>query len=69
MKTFKLKVEGMSCGHCVRAVTEALQTTPGVQIDQVQIGSATGRYDEASSSGAKVAETVTAAGYPATLEK
>ena len=68
MKTFKLKVEGMSCGHCVRAVTEALKTAPGVEVDQVQIGTATGRYDESSTSGAQAAEAVTAAGYPATVE-
>lgn len=68
MKTFKLKVEGMSCGHCVRAVTEALQGAPGVEVDEVQIGTASGRYDESSSSGAKAADAVTAAGYPATVE-
>lgn len=31
-----LKVEGMSCGHCVRAVTEAVQEVApgtGVQVD------------------------------------
>ena len=26
----KLKIEGMTCGHCVKAVTEALAEVPGV---------------------------------------
>jgi copper chaperone len=26
----KLKIEGMTCNHCVRAVTEALGQVPGV---------------------------------------
>ncbi len=27
----KLKVTGMTCGHCVTAVTEALSDVPGVE--------------------------------------
>ena len=27
----KLTIEGMSCGHCVKRVQEALQTVEGVQ--------------------------------------
>ncbi len=26
----KLKIEGMTCGHCVKSVTEALAKVPGV---------------------------------------
>jgi len=29
-QTIELKVNGMSCGHCVRAVQEALEGVPGV---------------------------------------
>ena len=28
----KLKIEGMTCGHCVLAVQQALAAVPGVQI-------------------------------------
>jgi hypothetical protein len=31
MKTIDLQVEGMSCGSCVKHVTQALQPLPGVQ--------------------------------------
>ena len=27
----KLKIDGMSCDHCVRAVSEALRGVPGVE--------------------------------------
>ncbi len=27
----KLKVDGMTCGHCVKAVTKALGAAPGVE--------------------------------------
>jgi len=30
MKTAKLNVEGMSCEHCVKAVTNAVNTLPSV---------------------------------------
>ncbi len=26
-----LKIDGMTCGHCVAAVTKALEATPGVE--------------------------------------
>jgi len=32
-----LKVEGMSCGHCVKAVTGALEELPGVTSAQVSL--------------------------------
>ncbi len=33
-------IEGMSCGHCVRAVTNAIKAVPGVQDVKVEIGKA-----------------------------
>ena len=35
-----LTIEGMSCGHCVKAVTMALQDLPGVDVRAVRIGQA-----------------------------
>jgi copper chaperone len=35
-----LKIDGMTCGHCVAAVRRALESVPGVQVADVQIGSA-----------------------------
>lgn len=39
-KTHELKVEGMSCNHCVKTVDAALRHVPGVVGVQVAIGSA-----------------------------
>ena len=38
--TLNLAIEGMHCGACVRRVTHALQTVPGIQIHSVEVGSA-----------------------------
>ena len=38
---YELNVEGMSCGHCVMAVKEALGRVADVQVEHVEIGSAT----------------------------
>lgn len=35
--TTQLKVEGMSCGHCVIAVRKALESLPGVQEANVNL--------------------------------
>lgn len=37
MDTITLRVEGMSCGHCVRAVTGALEAVPGVRGARVDL--------------------------------
>ena len=31
MSDINLKITGMTCGHCVRAVTKALEGVPGVE--------------------------------------
>ena len=35
-----LEILGMSCGHCVKAVTMALQDLPGVDVKDVRVGQA-----------------------------
>ncbi len=48
MKETIIKVEGMSCQHCVKAVTGALQALPGVAEAKVDLeaGTAAVTYDE-----------------------
>ncbi|MDF1504119.1 heavy-metal-associated domain-containing protein [Roseisolibacter sp. H3M3-2] len=41
MSTIKLEVEGMSCGHCVKSVRDALAEVPDVAVERVDLGSAT----------------------------
>ena len=40
MAAYDLKIEGMTCGHCVRAVEEALRDVRGVRSVTVEIGRA-----------------------------
>lgn len=39
--TIELRIEGMSCGHCVAAVKKALESVPGVTRAEVEVGRAT----------------------------
>ena len=40
MAEFTLRIDGMHCGSCVRRVTQALNTTNGVEVEEVRIGAA-----------------------------
>ena len=40
MTTHEIRIEGMSCGHCVKTVDRALRATPGVLKVDVEIGRA-----------------------------
>ena len=44
-----LKVSGMSCGHCVRAITRALQAGDPAAEVQVNLGAGEVRVDSAQS--------------------
>ncbi|HUF25756.1 MAG TPA: cation transporter [Gemmatimonadaceae bacterium] len=57
MDRMTLKIDGMTCGHCVSAVTKALGALDGVEIEQVAIGTATVAYDPR----ATAVETITGA--------
>ncbi len=62
-KTESIQIQGMSCGHCVGAVREALQEVEGVEVEAVEIGSARVRYDAERVSREQIAEAVEEAGY------
>jgi len=40
MAEFRLKIDGMHCGSCVRRVSQALAATPGVVVNEVSVGAA-----------------------------
>ena len=65
MNTLKLTIDGMSCGHCLNRVQQALGKLPNIQVTSVQIGQATLQYDPALSDPDAIAESVTKAGYKA----
>jgi copper chaperone len=67
VKTATLKVDGMSCDHCVKAVTEALQSVSGVRTAEVDLGAgrAVVEYDEGATSPARLVGAVMEEGYSA----
>jgi copper chaperone len=67
MATATLKVTGMTCQHCVRAVREALEGRDGVRSAEVdlQAGRAVVEYDAGQVSPADLAGVVSEEGYAA----
>jgi copper chaperone CopZ len=67
--TTTLKIEGMSCGHCVRSVRNALTAVAGVEAADVVLepGSAIVTHSEDAAHAAMIA-AVEAEGFRATLE-
>ena len=63
MDRVTMKIEGMSCGHCVSAVQNALKGVEGVQVEQVRVGTATVSYDPATVSERRIAEAIEDEGY------
>ena len=67
MTTETYRVTGMTCGHCVGAVTEELTALPGVShvsVDLVAGGTSTVTIESSSQlDSAAVAEAVDEAGY------
>lgn len=63
MTTQTLEIGGMTCGHCLRAVKDALSEMPGVTLDEVRIGKATVTFDETQVTSEAIADAVRDAGY------
>jgi copper chaperone len=59
-----IKIKGMSCQHCVKAVTKALQEIDGVQDVYVDLGAGEARFNETEPvDKEQVKEKVKKAGY------
>jgi copper chaperone len=63
MSELVMRIDGMSCGHCVARVTKALQATPGVTVKDVQVGSAKLDYDGTQASLDAIVQAIDRAGY------
>ena len=63
--TIDLAIDGMSCGHCVAAVRDALRELPGVTVQQVGIGSAAVTVDPSVTPPSALVEALRDAGYDA----
>ena len=67
MNTIQLQVTGMSCGHCVAAVTKALKAVPGTQDAQIDLASGRATVQGSATPEALV-KAVADEGYGATLK-
>jgi copper chaperone len=63
MDRLTMKIDGMSCGHCVGSVTNALEALDGVDVEHVSIGEATVAYDPGATSPATITQAVEDEGY------
>lgn len=68
MSQFTLHIDGMHCGSCVRRVTQALNATEGVQVEEVRIGAARVKSDDRPAVDAAIA-ALSKAGYSAHLDQ
>ena len=65
MDKTKLKIDGMSCQHCVKTVTEALTELPGVRRAKVNLrkGEAVVHFDASRVTPANFTEAITTVGF------
>ncbi len=63
----KLSVPDMSCGHCVKAITEAVKAVDATASVTPDLGSKTVSVETLAESG-KILKSLDDAGYPATIQ-
>lgn len=66
--TTHLKIEGMTCGHCVATVKKALEAVPGVQSAQVSLSERSAEV-VGTVPLTSLVEAVDAEGYAASIRK
>jgi copper chaperone len=69
MKTTRLKVGGMTCGHCASAVEKALRNQDGVRNATVHLdaGAAEVEYEESSVGPEQLISAIEEEGYEAAI--
>lgn len=68
MAEFTLTIDGMHCGACVRRVSQALASTPGIAVDEVRVGAARLHSNEEPAPIDTAIAAIAKAGYTAHLE-
>jgi len=63
VKIVELKIEGMTCGHCVMSVKKELGKVAGLTVQNVELGRALVQYDEATVTPDQLARIIEEAGY------
>lgn len=68
MSEFTLRIENMHCGSCVKRVSQALASTEGLAVEEVQLGAARVRSRLEPAPVDLAVAALAKAGYPARLE-
>ncbi len=63
MQETTLSIQGMNCGHCVKAVQKAIASLPGIASQEVSVGSARVSFDPGTTSLEAFAKAVEDEGY------
>jgi copper chaperone CopZ len=63
MNRISVTIDGMSCGHCVAAVSRALGALGGVEVEKVDIGAASLAFDPALTSTDAITQAIEDEGY------
>lgn len=63
MTQLDLSIQGMSCGHCVKAVQDALASLTGISKVEVAVGSVSLTFDETLVSEADIANAIREEGF------
>lgn len=63
MTDITIKVDGMSCQHCVMRIKKAVESLQGILELDVQIGTVKVKFDEKKVDKADIEKAITNAGY------
>ena len=63
MQQITITIAGMSCSGCVNSVRNALTRLPGVQVEQVEVGSAVVSYDPGVTTPESIQSAIVKAGF------
>ena len=63
MKEITIKIDGMSCQHCVMRVKKSLEGLAGISNLSVEVGSARMSFDESKIQQADIENAIVKAGY------
>lgn len=63
MTDITLTIGGMSCGHCLNAVSQAIHSVPDVEVKSLRMGRAELRLPDGAAVVARVTAAIEGAGY------
>ena len=66
MQEREVRIEGMSCQHCVMTVRESVQKVPGITVKVVRVGAVVFGADDPETALERVRTAIASAGYKPT---